>query len=238
MACHYHQTPDRLTTDQLQTFFLYLVKQRKLSVASCRLYLNGIRFLYLQVLQWPSLAVTLTVPKRPQRIPELLTRDEVSRIFTACENPYHRMMLITCYGCGLRVSELVSLKAGHIDEELRLLRIGQGKGGKDRLVPLSDGLLQHLRSYWRLYHPLHYLFAGCRPDVPLSVTTAQKAFQRSKHRVGGEANYYHLVFTLPHDLNPWIARRGEVIYRLLFQCVWETLNQFVHAPNVWATCRV
>ena len=186
LARYYHQPPDRLTTDQLQAFFLYLVKQRKLSPATCRLYLNGIRFLYLQVLQWPSLAVTLTVPKRPQRIPELLTRDEVSRIFTACENPKHRMMLITCYGCGLRVSELVSLKAGHIDGERRLLRIEQGKGGKDRLVPLSDGLLQHLRTYWRLYHPMHYLFVGCRPDVPLSVTTAQKAFQRSKRRAGVE----------------------------------------------------
>lgn len=186
LARYYHQPPDRLTTDQLQDFFLYLVKQRKLSAASCRLYLNGIRFFYLQVLQWPSMAVTLTVPKRPQRIPELLARDEVSRIFTACKNPKHRMMLITCYGCGLRVSELVSLKVGHIDRERRLLRIEQGKGGKDRLVPLSDGLLQHLRTYWRLYHPLHYLFAGCRPDVPLSVTTAQKAFQWSKRRAGIE----------------------------------------------------
>ncbi len=186
LARYYHQPPDRLTTDQLQDFFLYLVKQRKLSAASCRLYLNGIRFFYLQVLQWPSMAVTLTVPKRPQRIPELLARDEVSRIFTACKNPKHRMMLITCYGCGLRVSELVSLKVGHIDRERRLLRIEQGKGGKDRLVPLSDGLLQHLRTYWRLYHPMHYLFAGCRPDVPLSVTTAQKAFQWSKRRAGIE----------------------------------------------------
>jgi len=186
LARYYHQPPDRLTTDQLQDFFLYLVKQRKLSAASCRLYLNGIRFFYLQVLRWPSMAVTLTVPKRPQRIPELLARDEVSRIFTACKNPKHRMMLITCYGCGLRVSELVSLKVGHIDRERRLLRIEQGKGGKDRLVPLSDGLLQHLRTYWRLYHPMHYLFAGCRPDVPLSVTTAQKAFQWSKRRAGVE----------------------------------------------------
>ena len=59
LARYYHQPPDRLTTDQLQDFFLYLVKQRKLSAASCRLYLNGIRFFYLQVLQWPSMAVTL-----------------------------------------------------------------------------------------------------------------------------------------------------------------------------------
>ncbi len=186
LARHYHQPPDRLTTDQLQAFFLYLVKQRKLSPASCRLYLNGIRFFYLQVLHWPSMAVTLAVPKKPQRIPELLTREEVGRILMACENPKHRMMLIMGYGCGLRVSELVSLKVGHIDGERRLLRIDQGKGGKDRLVMLSEGLLRQLRVYWRLYHPTSYLFAGHRPDVPLSVTTAQKAFVRSKRRAGVE----------------------------------------------------
>ncbi len=85
-----HQPSGWLTTDQLQAFFLYLVKQRKLTPASCRLYLNGIRFFYLQVMQWPSLAVTLTVPKCPQRIPEPLTRDEVGRILSAGENPKHR----------------------------------------------------------------------------------------------------------------------------------------------------
>ena len=179
LAHHYHQPPDQLTTDQLQAFFLYLIKQRKLSPASCHLYLNGIRFFYLQVLQWPSMAVTLAVPKRPQRIPELLTRDEVGRILSACDNSKHRMMLTTCYGCGLRVSELVSIKVGHIDGERRLLRVEQGKGGKDRLVTLSEGLLQQLRIYWHRYHPTHCLFAGRRPDVPLSVTTAQKAFVRT-----------------------------------------------------------
>lgn len=186
LARHYHQSPDRLTTDQLQAFFLYLVKQRNLSPSTCRLYLNGIRFLYLQVLQWPALAVTLTVPKRPQRIPELLTRDEVGRIIGACENPKHRMMLMTCYGCGLRVSELVSLKVNHIDGERRLLRVAQGKGGKDRLVTLSEGLLRQLRGYWRACQPTDYLFPRYCPDRPLSVSTAQKVFTRSKRQAGVE----------------------------------------------------
>lgn len=99
LAKHYHQSPDQLTTDQLQAFFLYLVKQHKLSPASCCLYLNGISF--------------------------------------------------TAYGCGLRVSERVSLKVDHIDAERRLLRIEQGKG---HLVMLSKGLLQQLRLHWCLYH--------------------------------------------------------------------------------------
>jgi len=107
---YYHRPPDRLSVDELQACFLYLVKERGLSGASCRLYLNGIRFLYLQVLGWDSFEVTLHTPKAAQRIPELLTHTEVKQILSACRNFKHQVMLMTCYGRGLRVSELVALK--------------------------------------------------------------------------------------------------------------------------------
>lgn len=79
---------------------MYLATQRHLSGASCRLRLNGVRFLYLQVLDWPQFDVVIPIPKRAQRIPELLTRAEVGRILNACEDPKYRMMLTVCYGCG------------------------------------------------------------------------------------------------------------------------------------------
>ena len=113
--------------------------------------LYGIRFLYLQVLKWPAFDVPIPMPKKAQRIPELLTRTEVARIVGACTNPKYRMMLTLCYGCGLRLSELLNVKVRDIDGERRLLRIAQGKGAKDRLVPLSATLLKELRSYWRQY---------------------------------------------------------------------------------------
>ena len=117
LSRYYHRPPDQLNVDELQAYFLYLVKERGLSGASCRLYLNGIRFLYLQVLGWDALKVKLQVPKAAQRIPELLTCVEVGQILSACKNIKHRMMLTTCYGCGLRVSELVALKVRDIDGE-------------------------------------------------------------------------------------------------------------------------
>jgi integrase/recombinase XerD len=158
LARYYHRPPDKLNTDELQAYFLYLVKERGLSGASCRLYLNGIRFLYLQVLDWDSFDIQLHAPKAAQRIPELLTRAEVGQILSACKNTKHRMMLMTCYGCGLRVSELVALKVRDIDSERQLLRIEQGKGAKDRQVILSASLLERLRGYWRSYHPTLWLF--------------------------------------------------------------------------------
>jgi integrase len=84
---------------------------------------NGIRFLSVQVLDWPEAALSIVLPKRPPRIPQLLTRAEVAHILGACEEPRYRLMLTLCYGCGLRLSELVAVPVSHLDGERRLLRV-------------------------------------------------------------------------------------------------------------------
>jgi integrase/recombinase XerD len=200
LACYYHRPPDKLTNEQLQAYFLYLATDRALSGSSCRLYLNAIRFFYLQVLQWSEFAVQLQVPKKAQRIPELLTRNEVTRIILACTNGKHRMLLTTCYGCGLRVSEVVALKVRHIDGERHLLRVEPGKGAKDRHVLISQTLLNSLRCYWQRYRPTVYLFPGKEPDTPLTITSAQKAFQKAKalagiEKIGGIHSMRHAYAT-------------------------------------------
>jgi integrase len=148
--------------------------------------LHALRFFYQQVLGLEGFDCSVPLPKHPQRLPELLTRAEVARILQGVENPKHRMLLATCYGCGLRVSELVAIRVRrHIDGERQLLRVEQGKGGKDRLVPIGPRLLEQLREYWRLYRPREWLFVhGHRPDQPLSIKTCQRVFQRSKARAG------------------------------------------------------
>lgn len=185
LARYYRRCPSQLKVTELQAFFQYLAVERGLSGASCRLYLNGVRFFYLQVLHWKEFNVPLVVPKLEQRIPELLTRQEVARILAACGNPKHRMLLTLCYGCGLRVGEAVTVRVRHIDGERGLLRIEQGKGAKDRLVTLAPGLLMELRRYWVRYRPFDWLFPSSRaPDVPLSITTAQKVFLHAKRQSG------------------------------------------------------
>jgi len=181
-----HRSPDQLTQTDLQTYFAHLVRERQLANASCRLYLNGIRFLYLHVLGWEHFDVPIVLPKRPQQIPELLTRKEVAAIIAACHNDKHRMMLLTCYGCGLRVNELVSLKVRHIDGERRLLRVEQGKGHKDRLVTLSDQLLDRLRHYWRTYRPTDWLFPSSEhfADRHLSAGSIQRVYKHCKTQAG------------------------------------------------------
>ncbi len=185
LAGYFHKSPDKLQTEHIQDYFVYLVQHRGLSGSSCRLHLNAIRFLYLQVLHWEQFDIPIQYPKRAQRIPELLTRQEVKQIIKACTNHKHRMMLLICYGCGLRVSELVALKVQHIDGERKLLRVEQGKGAKDRAVVLSRTLLMQLRRYWAGYRPARWLFPNSNlPDSHLSIATIQRVFTKAKNKAG------------------------------------------------------
>ena len=234
LARHYRRSPDRVSLEEIQAYMLYLVKERHLADASCRLYLNGLRFLYLQVLGWQAFDVPIPHPKRVQRIPELLTRKEVARLIGGCANLKHRTMLLTCYGCGLRVSELVHLKVRDVDGERRLLRVEQGKGAKDRQVIVAPTLLQRLRDYWRQGHPSLWLFPNAnQPDRPLSITTAQKAYRAAKLRAGIEkAGGIH---SLRHAYATHQLEAGLAVHRLQYQLghshIQSTLRYVHWAPS-------
>ena len=185
VARYYRRSPDTLGNEELDRYFEHLVTERRLAPASIRLTLNALRFLYVEVLHREALRLGVALPKRPQRIPELLTRAEVARILGACSHPRYCMMLTLCYGCGLRLSELLVVRVQDIDGERRLLRVEQGKGAKDRLVAISPRLLEQLRGYWQLARPSHLLFpARFSPNRPLSATSVQKQFTTAK-RVAG-----------------------------------------------------
>jgi site-specific recombinase XerD len=200
LSRYYQRSPDQVSGEELQAYFLYLVKERKLSPATCRLSLNAFRFLYRHVLGRDDFGLTLSVPFREQRIPELLMRSEVAQILSACTNIKHRVLLTTCYGCGLRVSEVVALQIRNIDGERQLLRIVQGKGHKDRSVILSPSLLQCLRQYWQQLRPRQWLFPGNCVTSPLSIASAQKIFEKAKRctgiqKIGGIHSLRHAYAT-------------------------------------------
>ena len=166
LARHYHAAPDTLDQAAIQNWLLYLVKERHLSPATCRLYLHAVRFFYLQVLGWPALQLELTTPKRQQRIPDLLSCSDVRAIIEHTTNPKYRTMFAVCYACGLRVSELVALKVCNIHGEQSYLQVVQGKGAKDRNLPLSASLLQLLRDYWRAFWSERLFVSGPQSKGP------------------------------------------------------------------------
>jgi integrase/recombinase XerD len=234
LAGYYHRSPDQISPTQVQAFFKYLALERQLSPASCRLYLNAVRFFYVKVLERKDFEISWVVPKRPQRIPELLTRVEVARIMSNCHNPKHRMLLETCYGCGLRVSELVSLRVGDIDGERKLLRIEQGKGAKDRQVIIAPSLYEQLRHYWQLLRPTDWLFPNeHQSHHHINVSTAQRIFRRAKakagiDKVGGIHSLRHAYAT--HQLEQGLP--VHQLQRLLGHRELRSTQRYVHwIPN-------
>lgn len=183
LARYYRRSPSQLSPEEIQRYFLYLVKERHLAPASVRLALNALVFLYRGVLH-QEVVRDIVIPKATQGKPELLTRAEVGSLLAACSNHKHQTLLMVCYGCGLRVSELMGLRVKDIDGQRQLLHIHGGKGGKDRLVECSPGLLSALRAYWLVFRPRDWLFPGRSPTQALGVDSARKSFHRAKQRAG------------------------------------------------------
>lgn len=176
---YYRCTPDEISPQQIQDWFLYLVQERHLSPSTCRLLFNGLHFFYTTVLEHVEFSTyRFSLPKRHQRIPDLLTRREVALLLGNDDDPLKQLMLRTCYGCGLRVSELVHIRLQDIDGEHQLLHVANGKGNKDRFVPIPDSLLYQWRVYWQRCRPEEWLFPsrGAKGKVrgAYGVTVIQK----------------------------------------------------------------
>ena len=212
LAQHYHLSPDKISTEDIQNWILYLVKIKKLSPATCRLYLNAVRFFYLHVLHWPDCQLVLDAPKRQQRIPDLLSPADVRRLIDGTSHIKYQTMFALCYACGLRVSELVALEVQHIHGEQRYVQVVQGKGGKDRNIPLSASMLNTLRDYWRMARPAHYLFPGRNANTPISITSVQKYFTRTK--VKADITQVGGIHSLRHAFATHLLAAGMPIHQL------------------------
>ena len=168
------KSPLEATAEDVRSFQLHLIEQRKVSWSSFNQAVCGLRFLFRTT--YPRDWVVSMVPfgKRPKRLPQVLSGEEVSQLIACVPNRKHRTFLLTLYSTGRRLSEAARLKIGDIESQRMQLRIASGKGGKERRVPLSPRLLSELREYWREYRPADYLFPGRTPDVPFASTTIQK----------------------------------------------------------------
>jgi integrase/recombinase XerD len=184
LARHSRRSPEQLTNEEAQAYLLHLVQHRKLAWATCSLAVNAFRFLYHVTLERDRTDFRVPAPKVPQKLPEILSRAEVWRLIDAASTPRHRLLLATTYAAGLRVSEVVALKVSNIDPERLTIHVEQGKGSKDRYVPLADRLLVELRRYWRVVPPAHWLFPNRQGPRPIDISGAQKIYTMTKLQAG------------------------------------------------------
>jgi len=185
LAAHFHKSPDQISEEELRQYFLYLKQEKQAANSSCIVALCGIKFFYEHTLQrvWPTL--DLIRPAQEQKLPVVLSVEEVRQVLGCLVRPHHRTCLNTIYACGLRISEGVQLPVTAIDSARMMVLVRKGKGGKDRCVPLPQRILEQLRQHWRRHrHPV-WLFpartAGgvvqAQAMAPMSMTSVQAAFQ-------------------------------------------------------------
>jgi integrase/recombinase XerD len=154
---YHNKSPDQLSKEDIRAFLVHLTIERKLSPNSLTGYCSGLRFFYNETLGWDETKLFIAPRKKSSLLPEVFSPDEVVRLIGATRGLKQRVLLMTAYSAGLRVSELVNLKITDIDAQRMTLRVKQGKGGKDRYAILSQNLLVELRQYWKRYRPSIWL---------------------------------------------------------------------------------
>jgi integrase/recombinase XerD len=231
LARHFGTAPDLLTPDQIRQFQLHLVHQR-VSWSLFNQVTCGLRFFFAVTLGRPDVVTKVPYGKKPRFLPTVLAADEVVRLFAAARTGRDRILLQTTYACGLRVSEVVGLPVTAIDSARHVVVVRQGKGRKDRVVPLSDRLLAELRAYWRQYRPRTWLFPGYAPDRPLCVGSAQRLCQRLARRAG--LTKPTTMHTLRHSYATHLLEAGcdvVTIQHLLGHRDLKTTARYLHVSN-------
>jgi len=181
---HFRVSPDQLAATQIQDYILYLLSKRQLQWNTVNVITTGIKFFYNHVVQRPDIAPAIPPRRTPRPLPEILSAGELERLFAVTSNLKHRLLLMTTYAGGLRVSEVIKLQACHLDSQRGLIRVVHGKRDKDRYTLLSPRLLEELRAYWKAFRPPLWLFPSRDPQRHLNDETARSVFQKAKAKAG------------------------------------------------------
>jgi integrase/recombinase XerD len=203
-AQYFNQSPELLGPEQIRTYQVYLTNDKKLATGSILIAIAALRFVYKVTLKrdW-SLAQVIPAPKKPQRLPVVLSPEEVLQFLDCVGKRKHRAILTTCYAAGLRISEAIALTPPAIDSKRMVIRVEQGKGQKDRYVMLSPKLLEILRTWWRVEKPKEWLFPGDFPGRHIT-----------RGAVEGECKKAHRICKIPKPITPHSLRHAFAVHLL------------------------
>jgi len=230
LARFHSRSPEHLTDEQIRDYFHHLITVKNLSYSTCNQRLCGINFLYRHVLGRERFH--LKIPhKRSGVLPVPLSRSEIRRVIDAARNLKHRVMLMTTYGGGLRVGDLVRLELRDIHSQRMLIHVRQGKGHKDRYTLLSESLLEQLRLYWTVYRPTQWLFENRSGDA-LATGTVQSMFTDVKRRSGVTRG--RGIHSLRHSFATHLMEAGvplPTIQRLMGHASLTTTAKYLHVTG-------
>jgi len=212
LAKYFKRSPAELGEAELKQYMLYMINERHLSEGTFRFYVAGLKFFYRTTLkrEWP--VEKIRHPRSKRNLPVVLDLMEVESLFSVTRNLKHKAMLMITYSSGLRVSETARLKLTDIDSKRMTVRVSQGKGGKDRYSILSETALEHLRRYWKKYHPTEWLFAGSKGEGHISLSTIQQVFKQAKKRAG--ITKPASIHTLRHSFATHLIEAGTSLHHV------------------------
>ncbi|MEY2874717.1 MAG: hypothetical protein RLZZ373_2088 [Pseudomonadota bacterium] len=215
LARHYRRRPDKLGAQEVQQYLLHLLRDKGLSRSSLNQYGCAYRFFYGKVLGLDDSAFYVPLAKAPQKLPEILSREELGMLFEAAGHDKARTFLKVAYGTGLRLTEVCHLQVRDIDShaDRMCLRVEQGKGAKDRYVPLSEDVLGVLRGWWRQTRPERWLFSAPRDArQAMDGLNAQRWYRSACLRAG--ITKHGGIHTLRHCYATHLLEAGVDLYSL------------------------
>lgn len=236
-----HKAPEQIGEEEFRDYFLYLKNVKRVSRSTCTIALCGIKFFYEHTLKREWRTFELIRPPHEKKLPVVLSVEEVGRILRCVQLERYRVCLSTIYACGLRLLEGVRLQVKDIDSQRKMLHICQGKGGKDRYVPLPDVTLEMLRQHWRTHRNRVWLFPspnggwlnGENTNGPMNESCVQKAFRGALQQSG--VHKEATVHTLRHSYATHLLEAGvnlRVIQLYLGHASPTTTAIYTHLTSV------
>jgi integrase/recombinase XerD len=232
LSKYYKRNPADITQEEVRAYFLWLVKERGVARSTLTIHLSGIKFLFEKTLKREWIIFNLIRPQKRKKLPVVLSPEETRHLLSLIRMPKSRMALTVIYACGLRLNEGLHLRIQDIDSPRMLIWIRNGKGGKDRYVPLPERLLFMLRDYWKLHKPSSYLFFSKDKNTALSDNSLQKTFKTVLFQSGirKEAS----IHTLRHSYATHLLERGidlRMIQELLGHKSPQTTAIYTHLTD-------
>ena len=206
LSRRYKKSPDCIDEEELREYFLYLKNEKHVAESTISIALCGIKFFYEQTLgkEWHTLQ--LVRPDRKKKLPVVLSTEEVKRVLNCVHRFPYQICLHTIYACGLRLLEGTRLRVKDIDSDRKMIHVVQGKGNKDRYVPLPDHTLMLLRQLWVTHRNPDWMFPARNGLDAMHETALQKAFRAALHESGVHKDAS--VHTLRHSYATHLLEAG------------------------------
>jgi integrase/recombinase XerD len=228
-AKYYHRSPDELSIEQIKKYLHYCTKDRGLSVSTINQTISAFKILFQDVLGKPWEKIKIKRPRKNRHLPDILSREEISKMIRLTKNPKHKAILAVLYSSGIRQEELLNLKIAEIDSKRMLIRVRNGKGNKARDTLLASNTLDILRKYFRLCHPDEYLFESFRAGVAYSATSVQKVVKTAVQRANITKHIH--PHSLRHTFATHLLEQGtnlKVIQKLLGHASLRSTMIYLH----------